>query len=67
MVANFHSNSVVGRNIGGMKIIFENPAQEIRILMAPGGLFGTTFGDKVLNLLEKHHVIDLENKIFAEC
>lgn len=35
--------------------------------MAPGGLFGTTFGDKVLNLLEKHHVIDLENKIFAEC
>jgi len=35
--------------------------------MAPGGLFGTTFGDKVLNLLEKHHVIDVENKIFAEC
>lgn len=26
LVANFHSNSVVGRNIGGMKIIFENPA-----------------------------------------
>lgn len=66
LVANFHSNSVVGRNVGEVKVIFENPAQEVRVLMAPGGLNGTTFGDKVLNYLERHLVLDLQNRIFVE-
>lgn len=25
LIANFHSNSVVGRNVGEVKVIFENP------------------------------------------
>ncbi|CAD8206402.1 unnamed protein product [Paramecium octaurelia] len=66
LVANFHSNSVVGRNVGTFKITFENPHQEILLTFAPGSLNGTTYGDKVLNYLEKQFIIDLKNKIILE-
>ncbi|CAD8122412.1 unnamed protein product [Paramecium sonneborni] len=67
LVANFHSNSVVGRNVGEVKVIFENPAQEIIILLAPGCIYGTTFGDKSMDFLEKQFLFDLDNKWVMEC
>ncbi|CAD8120528.1 unnamed protein product [Paramecium sonneborni] len=66
LVANFHSNSVVGRNVGTFKITFENPHQEVLLTFAPGSLNGTTYGDKVLNYLEKQFIIDFKNKIILE-
>ncbi|CAD8111875.1 unnamed protein product [Paramecium sonneborni] len=67
LVANFHSNSVVGRNVGEVKVIFENPPQEIIILLAPGCIYGTTFGDKSMDFLEKQFLFDLDNKWVMEC
>ncbi|CAD8101040.1 unnamed protein product [Paramecium primaurelia] len=67
LVANFHSNSVVGRNVGEVKVIFENPPQEIIILLAPGCIYGTTFGDKSMDFLEKQFLFDLNNKWVMEC
>ncbi|CAK89100.1 unnamed protein product (macronuclear) [Paramecium tetraurelia] len=66
LIANFNSNSVVGRNVGTVKITFENPHQVVLITLAPGSLNGTTYGDKVMNYLEKQFIIDLKNKIIAE-
>lgn len=45
---------------------FENPHQEILLTLAPGSLNGTTFGDKVMNYLEKQFLIDIKNKIILE-
>ncbi|CAK57310.1 unnamed protein product (macronuclear) [Paramecium tetraurelia] len=67
LVANFHSNSVVGRNVGEVKVIFENPPQEVIILLAPGCIYGTTFGDKSMDFLEKQFLFDLNNKWVMEC
>ncbi|CAD8209304.1 unnamed protein product [Paramecium pentaurelia] len=67
LVANFHSNSVVGRNVGEVKVIFDNPPQEIIILLAPGCIYGTTFGDKSMDFLEKQFLFDLDNKLIMEC
>ncbi|CAD8085572.1 unnamed protein product [Paramecium primaurelia] len=66
LIANFNSNSVVGRNVGTLKITFENPHQVVLITLAPGSLNGTTYGDKVMNYLEKQFIIDIKNKIIAE-
>ncbi|CAD8094503.1 unnamed protein product [Paramecium sonneborni] len=66
LIANFNSNSVVGRNIGTLKITFENPHQVVLITLAPGSLNGTTYGDKVMNYLEKQFIIDIKNKIITE-
>ena len=32
--------------------------------MAPGGMSGTTYGDKVMNYFEKQICIDVNNKVF---
>lgn len=49
MVANIHSNSVTGKNIGYIKVIYENPRQEVYVILAPGLISGTTFGDRIFN------------------
>ncbi|CAD8176370.1 unnamed protein product [Paramecium pentaurelia] len=66
LIANFNSNSVVGRNVGTLKISFQNPHQIVLITLAPGSLNGTTYGDKVMNYLEKQFIIDIKNKIIGE-
>ena len=59
MVANIHSNSVTGKNIGPLKIIF--PDQTIHIVLSPGIITGTAFGDRYFLFNGKTVLLDLEN------
>jgi hypothetical protein len=61
MTANIHSNSITGKNIGYLKIMFSN--QTIYCTLAPGVIHGTMFGDRIFLYSGKNMAIDLEHRV----
>lgn len=59
MVANINSNSVNGKNVGYIQVKFAD--QTIKVMLAPGLITGTAYGDRMFYFTGKTICTDIEN------
>jgi hypothetical protein len=58
-VASMHANSVQGKNVGYIRVSYENTKAIQTYMMVPGIFSGTAFGDRVFNLSGKGFCVDM--------
>ena len=64
-VASMHANSVQGKNVGYLKMTYENTKASHIYMMVPGLFTGTAFGDRVFNLSGKGYCLDMVNYLLS--